>query len=331
MDKTSLIDSFDIPSILAAYGLENCTVTFLQHSDSITYQARAADVPGAFLLRLHIPVTAALGAHGANPVMLRSELAWLEALARDTDLVLQQPVRNLSGELVTNLLAERDHKPYHATLLTWLEGEPYRRELESEGMASQLGAILARQHNHASLWQPPSWLARPLRDGAYFDDMLAGLRPAVERGRITLEDFTALAMGVRRLQELMCSLGSDPQRCGIMHADPHKGNLLFQGSQVRLIDFSFCAVGDYLFDLSIALADLQPALHPALLDGYQSVRSLPDGFQLLAQAFYLGMMVGTFNYLAARPETQAILTSKAPQVAQLAARFCQGESFWFNQ
>jgi Ser/Thr protein kinase RdoA (MazF antagonist) len=98
---------------------------------------------------------------------------------------------------------------------------------------------------------------------------------------------------------------------------------------VRLIDFSFCAIGDYLFDLVIALSDLQPALHPALLEGYQSIRSLPEGYQQLMQAFFIGMMAGAFNYLAARPETQPILNRKVPQVAGQARRFLQGEWFWF--
>lgn len=319
-----------LPAILSAYGLEDASLTYLQHSDSVTYKVTDPAEKNAFLLRLHIPIAAMMGSHGANPTVLRSELVWLEALASDTDLVLQQPVRNLAGELVTSIRDEPSAKSLNATLLTWLEGEPYQREFEDESMAAQLGRILAKLHQHASAWQPPDGFTRPSRDAAYFQEMLAGLHPALEQGRIRSEDFAALEKGVGCLQALMCSLGTDRRRCGIMHADPHKGNLLFQDGQVHLIDFSFCAVGDYLFDLSIALADLQPGLHSALLQGYQSERLLPEGYQQLVQAFYIGMMVGSFNYMAARPETQPILNRKVPQVAQQAMRFLHGDWFWFT-
>lgn len=314
----------------AFYGLENCQLDFLQHSDTITYKVTHRASGRVFLLRLHVPVTAAMGSHGDDITALRSELAWLEALNQDTNLVLQHPVRSTNGELAVSVLDEVTLKPVNATLLTWLDGESYRREFENEDMAWQMGVILAKLHGHASLWQPPSWFTRPTRDAVYFDTMLEGLRPAVQTGRIRQTDFLELERSVRRLQATMCTLGNNPKRCGIMHADPHKGNLLFQGREVRLIDFSFCAVGDYLFDLSVALADLRPELHRSFWSGYKSLRLPPEGYQTLVEAFFIGMMVGTFNYLAAKPETQAILNRKVPQIAQeYAVKFNRGESFWF--
>ena len=318
-------------SLPQCYGLYGCKLEFLQHSDTVTYKVTQEASGQTYLLRLHVPVTAAMGSHGEDVTALRSELTWLEALNRDTDLVLPQPVHSTQGELVVSAIDEFSQKLINATLLTWLDGEPYRREFENDEMARQMGVILAKLHLHASRWQPPTWFTRPARDAAYFDTMLDGLRPAVRTGRIRQSDFLELEQSVRRLQAMMCSLGKDRERCGIMHADPHKGNLLFQDREVRLIDFSFCAVGDYLFDLSIALADLKPELHASFWDGYKSLRHPPAGYQSLVEAFFIGMMVGTFNYLAAKPETQAILNRRVPQIAQeYAVRFNRGESFWFS-
>jgi len=317
--------------VLLAYGLEGSQLEYLQHSDTVTFKVTGADARQAYLLRLHVPVTAAMGSHGADVTALRSELTWLEALNQETDLTLQQPVRTRDGLLVASIADENQQKPINATLLTWLDGEPYRREFENEDMARQIGVILAKLHLQASRWQPPCWFTRPRRDAAYFESMLEGLSPAITAGRIKQMDFMELERGVRKLQSLMCTLGNDPQRCGIMHSDPHKGNLLFKQGEVRLIDFSFCAIGDYLFDLSIALADLRPELHRAFWAGYTSLRCLPADYQPVLEAFFIGMMVGFFNYLAARPETQAILNRKVPQIAQeYAARLNRGESFWFK-
>ena len=315
---------------LKAYDLGDMALAYLQHSDSITFKASRSGKPEAYLLRIHLPVTPAMGEHGADPAALRSELQWLEALNQDTSLDLQSPIPNREGQWVTPILDGTTQKELNCTLLSWLEGEPYRRELENEALAGQLGVILATLHQHASRWQPPAGFTRPLRDAAYFNAMLHGLSGCVTQGRVSAQDFAELEQAVEKLTQIMCSLGQDPLRCGVLHADAHKGNLLIHHGQVRLIDFSFCAVGDYMFDLSIAMGDLRPELHPAFLAGYQSLRSLPPGWQRLVEAFYLGMMVGTFNYLAARPETQPILNRRVPQIAQgYAARFNRGESFWF--
>ena len=318
--------------VLPAYGLERCRLEFIQHSDTVTYKVVDSPDGQVYLLRLHVPVTTAMGSHGENLDALRSELVWLEALKRDTDLILQQPVRSQAGELVYTLFDDQFSKPVHATMLTWLEGDPYRRELENKDMARQMGVILAKLHLQASHWHPPEWFSRPYRDAAYFESMLQGLRPLVMAGRVRPADFTELEHSIRILQSSMCSLGNDPQRCGIMHADAHKGNLLIQNGQVRLIDFSFCAIGDYLFDLSIALGDLRPELHADFWAGYKSLRTPPHDYQPLVEAFFVGMMVGHFYYLASKPETQAILNRRVPQIAQeYAARLNRGESFWFSE
>jgi Ser/Thr protein kinase RdoA (MazF antagonist) len=315
---------------LAAYGRGAARLIFIQHSDSVTFKVTDEQSAEPLLLRVHVPVAAVMGEHGADPAALRSELQWLEALNRDTSLVLQCPIHNLDGHLVTSQLDEDSGQTVNCTLLTWLDGQPYRGELESESTAAQAGAILATLHRHASTWQVPEGFTRPLRDVAYFLSMLRGLHPAIAQGRIRRQDFQELEAAVLCLAEMMCNIGLDPQRCGVMHADANKGNMLWHNGQLRLIDFSFCAIGDYLFDLSIVMGDMRPELHQSFLAGYQALRPLSPGWRRLVEAFFIGMMVGSFYYLAARPETQAILNRRVPQIAQdYAAPFNRGESFWF--
>jgi Ser/Thr protein kinase RdoA (MazF antagonist) len=316
---------------LQSYALEGGGLDFLQHSDTVTYRVASPKGEQVFLLRLHLPVTAAMGSHGADPDALRSELQWLDALNRETDLTLQRPICTAEGAWVAQLTDRRDGSPVNATLLTWLEGEPYQRELDTEDTARQIGSILAKLHQHAETWAVPLGFSRPRRDLAYFECMLHGLQPLVADGRIQESDYRTLETAVDGLCEMICVEYPPRSRWGVMHADAHKGNLLFHQGQVRLIDFSFCAVGDYLFDLAIVLGDLRPELHPAFLEGYQSLRSLPEGYAARVEGFFIGMMVGFFYYLAGKPATQPILNRKVPQVSrEYAARFNRGERFWFT-
>lgn len=309
---------------LAAYELPRYHLAFIRHSDTVTFKI---EVPGgeACLLRIHVPVSGAMGSHGADAGAITSELLWLEALSRDTGLVLQRPVRNRAGALVTQLPAA------NCSLLRWVAGQPYQRELESESTATQIGEILARLHQHASQWPLPAGFRRPKRDIAYFEAVLRGLGPAVQAGQISPADYAEFETSIALLAGMLRAQIETRHSHGLMHADTHKGNMLYHDGQIRLIDFSFCAVGNYMFDLGVCLSDMKEQLQPAFLAGYQRLRPLPDGYERLVEGFFVGSMVGTFSYWVANPRAQALLVSKAPQIARdYAARFNRGEYFWFR-
>jgi Ser/Thr protein kinase RdoA (MazF antagonist) len=315
---------------LTAYGLDGCSLGFIRHSDSVTFKVEDTD-SRAYVLRIHVPVTDAMGAHGADSAAVRSELLWLEALSRDTDLVLQVPVRNRAGALVTHIPLEDKTETVNCTLLHWVDGEPYQRELESEETARQIGRIMATLHTHSSQWVAPHGFTRPARDIAYFDQALSRIRPAAQDGRISPSDHAELETSIGLLTDLMRSLDESPQRYGLMHADAHKGNVLYLDGRIRLIDFSFCAFGNFMFDMAICLSDMQEGLHRSFLGSYQSLRALPDDYPRLIEGLFVGSMVGTFSYWVANPRAQQILVTKAPQIArQYAAEFNRGEYFWFS-
>lgn len=311
---------------LAAYGLEGAAPTFIRHSGSAAFRVEAPGSDG-YLLRLHIPITSAMGSHSADAAMVRSELQWLEALNDDTELVLQRPVRNREGDLVTTVPVGAG--ALHCSLLRWLPGEPYHRDRQTEDTARQIGRILATLHRHAAAWQPsPGW-RRPARDAAYFEGVLWALRPAVEDGRIARDDYVELAKAVAQLVDRMGELPRHPGVHGVMHADAHKGNMLLDGGEIRLIDFSFCATGNYMFDLGFCLSDMSPALHGAFVEGYRGVRPLPEGWAELAEGFFLGAMVGTFSFWVPRPEAREHLVAMVPRIVQeYALRYNRGEPFW---
>ncbi len=138
---------------VAEYDMKGYPLMFIRHSDNVTFKVEGPGL-GAYLLRIHVPVTRAMGAHGADSSAVNSELLWLEALSQDTDLVLQKPVRNRAGALVTQVPAENVALPVNCTLMHWVDGQPYHRDLESEQTAYRIGEILAKLHIHASYESP---------------------------------------------------------------------------------------------------------------------------------------------------------------------------------
>jgi len=315
---------------LVEYGLKGYTPIFIRHSDNVTFKVEAPGL-GAYLLRIHVPVTRAMGSHGADSGAVNSELLWLEALSRDTDLVLQRPVRNQAGAMVTQVPGENSASPVNCTLLRWVDGQPYLRDMETEQTAYQIGEILAKLHVHASQWEIPEGFIRPKRDIGYFERVLRILRLAVEDGRVSLSDYSEFEISTVLLSEILRSLDENRQTYGIMHADTHKGNMLYHDGKIRFIDFSFCAFGNFMFDLGICFSDMRENLRRAFLEGYQSLRALPDDHQRLIEGFFVGSMVGTFSYWLENPLAQEILRRKVPQIArEYAVKFNRGERFWFS-
>ena len=314
---------------LAEYDMPAYDLSFLRHSDNVTFRV---DTPKgkSFLLRIHIPITVAMGTHGFDRGAINSELLWLEALSRDTDLILQKPIRNKAGELVSQVPLGDGGEPVHCSLLTWLTGEPYQRDLETAETAFQIGMLLAKLHLHASQWRVPEGFRRPKRDKAYFEEKLNGLKPALQDGRISPSDYAEFEKSVGLLIEMMRSINENQQTNGIMHADAHKGNMLYRAGEIRLIDFSFCAFGNFMFDLGICLSDMKEQLHRVFIESYMSLRDLPENYPVLIEGFFVGSMVGTFCHWVSNPRAEKVLATKVPQIARdFAAKFNRGELFWF--
>ena len=312
---------------LEAYGLAESPYTYLQHSENVTFKVEHPD-GGARLLRIHTPLDRSMGNHGANAAMVKSELLWLEALRRETDLPVQQPVRNREEQLVTSIAAKR--RVFHCTLLEWLEGELYARSLESEETAAQLGALVGKLHHFGAHWQAPEGFTRPKRDRVYFKKAIEALRPTTEDGRASSQDFRRLETSVEILTDLMRVLPKKG-RDGILHGDLHKGNFLYHEGQMRLIDFSMCAIGNYMFDLGVCLSDMSTVLHPIFLESYRDWMPLPANYARLVEGFFLGSMVATFSFWVNLPEGQELLVRKISLIAQeYAARFNRDERFWFT-
>ncbi len=314
---------------VAEYDIKSYTLIFIRHSDAVTFKVESPGL-GTYLLRIHVPITEAMGAHGADSVSLKSELLWLKDLSQNTDLVLQEPVRNRTGALVTQVPMANAAPPINCTLLRWVKGQPYHRDLESVQTASQIGEILAKLHNHASQWEIPEGFKRPQRDIGYFERALRNIQPALKDGRISPSDYSEFDTSIAILTDTLRSLNEDRQTHGIMHADTQKGNMLYHDGKIRLIDFSFCAFGNFMFDLGVCFSDMKENLHRAFLEGYQGLRTLPDEYQKLIEGFFVGSMVGTFSYWVDNPRAQELLVTKVPKIARdFAAKYNRGEYFWF--
>jgi Ser/Thr protein kinase RdoA (MazF antagonist) len=97
----------------------------------------------------------------------------------------------------------------------------------------------------------------------------------------------------RRVRGDLRELGYAGDAFGPIHRDLHLGNVVFDGGRPGAIDFDKSGMGHYLLDLSVVLNVLRihhaaryPGMKEALLEGYESERPLPAGYQRHLMAFH---------------------------------------------
>ncbi|GAB3418274.1 phosphotransferase enzyme family protein [Flindersiella endophytica] len=258
---------------LADYLIDEPRLSFIAHGENTTFRVDSRD--GRFLMRVHRP-----NRHGPgvdSRVAVGSELAWLAALQADTELSVPAPIRARDGQWST----VADGRV--CSVLGWQNGR-MRAAHPRPVHFRRLGGVLARLHDHASVWTPPAGFVRMRWDWETFfgNTMEYGgvsaaacwdLLPAPVRAQ-----FDEIA---RRMDAVMTDLGSKPDVFGLIHADLHLDNALFDGDAVRVIDFDDCGFGYWLYDLAVPLWDNRSrtdisAIRAALLEGYAERRELPD-------------------------------------------------------
>lgn len=210
---------------------------------------------------------------------------------------------------------------------------PPQDNTEREMQATKLGELMARLHRHGAQWKLPQGFVRPRYDWGHFHASLMLLQPAVHDGLIAVEDFATLEAGIQRLQRVMSALGETPDSWGLIHSVLHETNYLFYGDEARPIGFAFCGFGHFIFDIAFTFRHLNhdARLKRAFISGYQSVRKLPDDWQSIAEAFWVGGIARDTAYHSPDPrERQGIVTGVPRFVKAEGKRFLRGEPFLFE-
>ena len=139
--------------VLGQYDLKDSTPEFLRHNENITFRVRERTQRRSLLLRIHFPATANFDRNRYTEEMICSELMWLEALTRDTDITVQKPVRSKEGKLVSFLAHPAQEEEVPCSVLEWVKGETLSQEANNAcNLAESFGRMLAKLHDHSNGW-----------------------------------------------------------------------------------------------------------------------------------------------------------------------------------
>ena len=263
---------------LEAYPFETARMRLLLHGYNTTFRVDTTD-GRTFALRLNVNSRRADG-------HLAAEAAWLAALAADPvvgeRISVPAPEPTRDGALRTTVWCDDLGRDLPALVVSWLPG----RDLgvaDAEG-ACALGAATATLHEHVSRWSPPPGATLPDVDAA-IEEMREVI--ASDRSITTAEQRAVFAAAHERVAGLIAGLRSDSSMPVVpIHADLHGGNVKWFRNRIAVFDFDDASIGTPVHDLAISLYYLRDddPVETALLDGYASVRPLPEYEQAQLEA-----------------------------------------------
>ncbi|SMQ63077.1 Ser/Thr protein kinase RdoA involved in Cpx stress response, MazF antagonist [Devosia lucknowensis] len=314
----------DLESVLQLWpDLDGATMSLLNHSENHTI---LLSVPGgeAFTMRVHRPGYQSV----AN---IESELAWLEALHRQTDLPIPEPVAGRNGRMLQSFKTPSGDTCY-AVLFHFIQGSEPNPDSDLVDLFGTLGVYAAKLHQHSIAWPRPAgferqaWSAPAIldMDGLWGDWRVApGVNDAI---RLTLN------RAHDKLRRRLEAYGTASARYGLIHADMRLGNLLVDGDQVSLIDFDDCGICWFAYDFAAAISFHEthpsvPALRDAWLKTYQTVRPLAPEDIAELDSMVLLRRTALLAWIGSHAETalaQTHMPGFAEGTADLAERYMAG-------
>lgn len=314
--------------ILQLYNLpEDIQVYHLKYSENFTYRLESRKEEKKYVLRVNRP--------GYHPLEeLNSELQWMTALRRDTDLLMADVLPGKNGSFIQQLAFEQTDDNYVCTLFSFVEGEGIRG-MEVERLIPyqrEIGAITAKLHLHAMTWNGDSHLPRFHWDWEDLFGETSRWGDWSQNEEITPEQRVLFARVVEIGKKRLEHYGKTPDRYGLIHSDLNINNILVQGDEVKVLDFDDCGYGWFLFDLSTAVLeydDTLEAMIQAWLEGYETVRPLSDADKEEIDTFVILRKIVRMGWIATHSDNDTVkrVTSRYyEETAKLAEKYLKTHS-----
>ena len=230
---------------LPRFGLpRSAPLKLCNHGENTVFQT--ADRRGKrYALRVH-------RTHYQTPRTITSEMQWLAALRRDTDIVVPKPRAGRDGEFIQRVSHEGVLGARCIVILEWVHGRFHGRNRGAR-YCRKVGELAGALHAHGRTWKRPSRFHRR----AWNEHVLFGVEPGFGDPMIapglTNGDRELFVCGMNRMRTDLRQLGKGRSVWGLIHADLHRGNVLFSNGRGIPIDFDDCGPGWYAYELAVAL------------------------------------------------------------------------------
>jgi Ser/Thr protein kinase RdoA (MazF antagonist) len=211
----------------------------------------------------------------------QTEIFWLQALLRDTEIKVSEPVARKDGEFIS--IADVPGVPgeKRCVLFRWIPGRVLEKHLNPANYF-KLGQVMARLHDHSESLRPLPSSIRPKRwdQVFYYPDEPVVFNTAPYQHLFPPKCLAVINDVISIADEEFTRLYADLARQIIIHGDLHYWNVHLYRDQLYVLDFEDVMLGYPVQDVAVTLyygrdRDQYPDLFAAFKDGYTSLRAWP--------------------------------------------------------
>lgn len=306
-------------SALQQYDLAWEQIQFIGLSDTITYKIKTS-TGESYLLRIHSD-------HMSQEEIL-SELKFLQALNKCSDLAVPVGVASRNGAHVLEMETEAGYRRPFITMMRWVEGEHASGAI-TESQAYHMGRLMGKLHEAAVNFIPPSDFVRPTWDADSFRRKMNRLKQ-YHSCFLSPEGWTLYQAAADKIVSELSIIRPEAHNFGLIHADLHPGNIVFNDGMPYPIDFGICGYGYFLYDMAGALVGLHTKPRHAFIEGYKSVRSLDNGYLKHLACFFIMSMIENYCHHASDPRETDTLVQEQPLAQAYIKAYLEGTPFLLN-
>lgn len=265
------------------YEIEWNGIRFIQLSDTITNKIETNHTDD-YLLRIH--------SERLTKEEIYSEFVFLNELKRMDKITVPEMIISSNGSYVLEGVTEEGYRKPYVSMMRWVEGEHLSGELQDSQVFS-MGAMMGRLHEASARITKLHSFVRPIWDTFSFRREVTKLERFYGRF-LSIDSWRIYQKAIEKIINQMDGMPKNDQNYGLIHADLHSGNIVFNKDQPCPIDFGRCGFGYYLYDMAGALLELNPNHRMLFIEGYESIRKLDKDFPGDLECFFIMIMVENY-------------------------------------
>jgi Ser/Thr protein kinase RdoA (MazF antagonist) len=211
----------------------------------------------------------------------QTEIFWLQALLRETEIKVSEPVARKDGDFITVADVPGVPGEKRCVLFRWVPGRVLEKHLDAANYF-KLGQVMARLHDHADTLRPLPSSIRPKRWDRvfYYPDEPVVYNTAPYQYLFPPDCISIIEQVISLADDEFARLYADQERQIIIHGDLHYWNVHLHRGQLYVLDFEDVMLGYPVQDVAVTLyygrdRDEYPQLYAAFKDGYTSLRAWP--------------------------------------------------------
>jgi Ser/Thr protein kinase RdoA (MazF antagonist) len=235
-------------------------------------------------------------------------MMWLEALSRDTDLGVPEPLGNCDGAPVTTVEVAGVPQARHCVAFGWMPGPDLADRLTLENVR-KLGELSAQLHVHAETFRPPPGFSIKTADKVFpFGDDVV-LFDEAHGNLVTPARHELFQRARKRVEDALGELYADRQGLRVLHYDLHHWNVKVFRGKLYALDFEDLMWRYPVQDIAITFYYWQDhpqfgELREAFRHGYTSHSDWPEQSPGQINTFIAGRGLDLANFVLRDPNPE---------------------------